>query len=190
MGSLTLSPEEHFLALCRISSALRQASVDIRDLDEVEVFKLRSADMGKLATLFFKKLRKAQSLMRYILVTEAHKSGLPHLHLLVHEVSMDRPVRKALLQSKWTHGFSNFKLVEDSDRATHYVTKYVAKSMLGRVRASQHYGYQIRPQGIVALKAADVISSHLFETGSLNGLELHRILNEQYLTEGLPHVQL
>ena len=141
MGSFTFSPEEHYMAALRIRSACRHRSVDPDTLNDVEMFKFRVADMGAVATRYFKRLRKHKAVFRYLLVTEAHKSGLPHLHVLLHEADHFQPVRKRLLQEQWPHGFTNFKLVEDGAKASYYVTKYVAKGMLSRVRASQHYGY-------------------------------------------------
>lgn len=177
MGSFTYNPEEHFQALLRIRSALRSAAVDPDTLTEVELFKARTADMGAAATRYFKRLRKHKAVFRYLLVTEAHKSGLPHLHVLLHEADHFQPVRKRLLQEQWPHGFTNFKLVEDGPKATYYVTKYLAKGMLSRVRASQHYGNGGKsPLGIVGLRMADVIAGHLFENGNLDGLELHRFI--------------
>lgn len=93
---------------------------------------------------------------RYLLVVEAHKSGEPHWHLLLHETSPDRPIRydwlnlpprrpsmrewwmPSQVDARWALGFSNFKL-KPADEVT-YVTKYLTKSLLARVRASKRYG--------------------------------------------------
>lgn len=160
-GTLTMRPHEHFEALCRISVSQRSKGVPLDLLNDAELFKLRAADMGKHATRYFKRLRKAGAAVRYLLVTEAHKSGLPHLHLLVHDVRGAAPTPKRLLQGEWYHGFSSFRLVEDQSTGVGYVTKYIAKSMMARVRASLSYGSQFTPQGIVS--AASVINSHLLD---------------------------
>lgn len=173
MGTLTFSAEEHYLARVRIAHALAHRSVSLDMLTELDLFKERARDMGAVCTKYFKRLRKGGADIRYLLVTEAHKSGLPHLHLLLHEVDFSNPVRKRVLQGQWPW-FSGFKLVDDTDDAAFYVTKYVAKSMLGRVRASQHYGYLDRPTGLTGIKLTSVITSHLLEGGNLSDLELHR----------------
>lgn len=175
MGSLTMDAQAHYLARVRIAKDLATRSVPLASLTEVDLFKERARDMGKIATRYFKRLRKGGAQLRYLLVTEAHKSGLPHLHLLVHEGSFDEPVRKRVLQEQWPW-FSNFKLVESGDDAAFYVTKYIAKSMLGRVRASQHYGKLERPAAIAGLRLASVIGSYLLEHEDLHGLQLHRFL--------------
>lgn len=173
MGTMTFSAEEHYLARVRIAKRLLDRSVPLASLNDVELFKERAKDMGAVATRYFKRLRKQGNEFRYLLVTEAHKSGLPHLHILLHEVDFSNPVRKRALQEQWPW-FTNFKLVDEGDDAAFYVTKYVAKSMLGRVRASQHYGILSPPAGIAGLRLASVIGSHLLEGGSLTDLELHR----------------
>jgi hypothetical protein len=81
--------------------------------------------------------------LRYLLVAEAHKSGLPHYHLLVHEALETRPVRARHLKSTWRLGFSDVKLVaqDEGNRHAGYAAKYLAKSALARVRASVGYGH-------------------------------------------------
>lgn len=93
-------------------------------------------------TLWMKRLRAQTGAgLRYLQVTEAHKDGMPHCHLLVHESSPDMPVRHAVLSRQWHYGFSNAKLIDSDDpHAAEYVTKYVSKSPDTRVRASVGYG--------------------------------------------------
>lgn len=146
-GSLTMSPENHFRCLLEVSQKLRDGGTLPSDINDAEMFRLRSAWMGARATEYFKTLRKTRDAsFRYVLVTECHKSGLPHLHLLLHETDESRPVRKTTLQEEWTLGFSSFKLVDTDPRAAGYVTKYISKSMMARVRASIGYGEK-RPDG-------------------------------------------
>jgi len=67
------------------------------------------------------------------------------MHVLVHEAL--GKVTKRELEASWRSGFSHWRLVPVGDtRAAAYVTKYLTKSALTRVRASQRYG---RPDGIV-----------------------------------------
>src|SRR5205814_1472707 len=76
---------------------------------------------------------------RYLLIAEAHKSGVPHFHMLLHEPDVANTVRHATLRDQWRYGFTNFKLVSDP-RAAGYIAKYLAKDALARVRASKDYG--------------------------------------------------
>jgi hypothetical protein len=80
--------------------------------------------------------------LSYMLVAEAHKSGLPHYHLLVSEAVEQRPVRARHLKGAWRLGFSDVKLVAQDEGGRHaaYCAKYLAKSSRSRVRASQGYG--------------------------------------------------
>lgn len=94
-------------------------------------------EISKEITKYFKRLRKAGLKFRYLCVTEAHKDGYPHIHMLMHEGAT--PLRKAELQHEWQFGYSSFKLVKDPG-AVGYVTKYLTKDSRTRVRASQHYG--------------------------------------------------
>ena len=77
--------------------------------------------------------------LRYVLVAERHKDGWPHYHALVHE--RGPMVTKRELQGQWKLGFTAFKLVDMSDKAVpYYVTKYLSKQALARIRASLKYG--------------------------------------------------
>lgn len=114
--------------------------------DATEQNKIRLDLFGREVTKYLKRLRKNSGVrFRYLLVFELHKkgelAGLPHAHLFIHEgdgrISKHRHLEKA-----WTLGFSKEKLVktESVDFAARYVTKYVAKAMIARVRASIAYG--------------------------------------------------
>lgn len=106
-------------------------------------FKLVCAEMYLEVQRYFKRLRKEGHCFTYLAVFEQHKTGLPHVHLLVHEQGAE--IRKARLQAQWDRfGFSNFKLVgakrsKTPEQAAWYVSKYLSKSMLTRVKASQNY---------------------------------------------------
>ena len=95
-------------------------------------------------TLWLKRMRK-KSDFRYLLVAEAHKSGAPHFHALIHEMDPLRPCRERDMRKAWRGiGFLHAKLIregeDDAGRASHYLTKYISKSMIRRVRASFRYG--------------------------------------------------
>lgn len=137
MATYTLRPEEHYRALCAGS---------LRYPDEPDEFLVRHNIISAEFTRYIKRVRKESGAkLRYMLVCEAHKSGLPHYHMLVHEPDPSRPVRKETLRNQWHLGFSRFKLVDQSERkgvtgAARYVSKYLSKSLRARVRASQAYG--------------------------------------------------
>jgi len=139
--TFTLSPQEHYACLMRAYQRLRKASVDPHELDAIREFRERSREVGVLLTRAIKRLRKnTGSKMRYLAVTERHKSGLPHLHLLIHEQGEAITYREIV--GEWPHGFPTVKLVkgDDYERSARYVTKYVAKNALTRIRGSLGYG--------------------------------------------------
>lgn len=139
-GTLTLSPEQHFQCETRIRHLLDKQGVDFEALSGSEKFSLRVKEMGKLVTLWLKRVRKNSGAhIRYLMVCEAHKSGLPHVHVLIHEQSISEPVRWSVLAEAWQYGFSSFKLAKDPKSAL-YLTKYLTKSIDVRVRASIEYG--------------------------------------------------
>jgi len=139
-GTITLRPEEHYLAELRSSAHLARRGVTLQSLSQEERFAERHRAISRDLTNWLKRIRKVSGAkLRFCLVAEAHKSGLPHYHILVHECSIEHPVTKRQLQDSWRAGFTQFKLVDDP-RAAFYVTKYLSKSILARVRASLHYG--------------------------------------------------
>jgi len=106
--------------------------------EDEDNFKRLLGECGRDVTLFLKRLRKTASApIKYLVVSERHKSGVPHFHILVHE---QRPnaVTHANLKHAWQAGFSHFKLADP--KAAGYVAKYISKDALARVRASEHYG--------------------------------------------------
>ena len=137
-GTLTLAPEAHFKALSLARHALAKQGFDFETLSPEDQLSERHKQIGPLITRYLKRLRKRSgAILRYILVMEAHKSGLPHYHMLIHECVGS--VLHKHLQGSWDHGFSNWKLVADEGSAS-YVCKYLSKSALARVRASVKYG--------------------------------------------------
>lgn len=156
--TLTLKPSLQFEGLSRARMKAKSASVNWEDLHQDDRF-LRLASMhGDRITRYLKRLRTGDKQsgphdIRYLLVAEAHKSGMPHFHMLMHEKSADNPVRKSSIQRFWKDGYSSAKLVRETGVAS-YVTKYITKSCLARVRASKDYGNYVPepsslPQAIV-----------------------------------------
>lgn len=141
-GTLTLRPEEHSRIYheCCVRYANGLHNVDFDSVSRAEQFHQRHAVIGKEITKYLKRVRKETGAkLRYIAVVESHKSGLPHYHLLVHEVV--GKVLYANLSDQWKLGFSKWNLVKQDDelRSCGYVTKYLVKNA-ARVRASLYYG--------------------------------------------------
>lgn len=143
-ATYTFRPEGHYKMQCRALAYAEARSIPTHELTNDEVSLRQSNECGKELTLMFKRIRKElpQSSVRYLLVREKHKSGLPHWHALIHE-SGEVPISYRLLSDNWTWGHSRIKLIgtdEDGAKAAFYVAKYLAKSNEGRVRASIRYG--------------------------------------------------
>lgn len=142
-GTLTIRPQMrfHYLTVARQDAAARGEDLDALD-DEKQFLGIYQA-VSRDVTKFLKRLRKNSGAnFRYILACERHRSGDPHLHMLLHEPTLSDPVRKADLESCWHAGFSHWRLVpiEAQLDRIRYVTKYLAKEKLTRIRASLKYG--------------------------------------------------
>lgn len=137
-GTLTVEPHMRFKLECEAETRLRAGGEYLRDLTPPEQFQYLANHLGKEVTRWLKRLRK-KSKLRYLLVFEAHKDGFPHVHLLLHETG--EAIRKRDLEAQWNYGFSNWRLVEKGDtKPAWYVSKYLVKDALTRIRASQNYG--------------------------------------------------
>lgn len=140
LGTLTLRPtaHDHFRLL-----AQRRGDVRANDFDALgsdAQLQARNREIASELTLFLKRVRKnSGSQFRYLLVMEAHKSGLPHYHVLINQQPGQPPIAYDVLRHAWRAGFSKFNLVLDK-RAAIYACKYLSKSALARVRASRDYG--------------------------------------------------
>lgn len=98
--------------------------------------------------------RKVRPKLRFLAVTEPHKDGNVHLHLLVHEWSPALRCRWVDIEAAWgplKRGFVVAKLVTGS--AAPYVSKYLAKELDATVHASNSYG-RISASAPAAPKAA------------------------------------
>lgn len=140
--TLTCAPQAHFEAYLRASQRLQAAGEAFDRLSPERQFRERVKELNREITLWLKRVRKASGApLRYLLVAERHKSGLPHFHALVHEAS-EKPVTARQLRSKWRIGFSQARLVDQSDGTKHaaYVAKYLSKDAAARIRASRSYG--------------------------------------------------
>jgi hypothetical protein len=136
MVTLTFRPEEH--SMNRLRAIKRFGAAAWNDIPPDWRMAREFLEAAKEVTRWIKRLRKNTAKpVRYFLVAEAHKSGLPHFHALVHEkVAGDLGARD--ITGAWTAGFSRAKLADAN--SAEYVAKYLSKSMLARVRASERYG--------------------------------------------------
>lgn len=143
-GTLTLSPEMHMRAHALAIRYCRQALCsDFESETPGKQFSLRHAVISKWMTKWLKRVRKQSGVkLRYCLVAEAHKSGLPHYHCVVHQCHPEMRVKYVHLRGTYDLGFCKFNLVESDDygKSAAYVAKYLAKSAQARVRASLRYG--------------------------------------------------
>lgn len=113
-----------------------------------EQFVGEAAELSKARTVvlliwlrdYLKRLRytlgaEVNAKLRYVAVTEYHKDGYPHVHLLVHTTS---DVKHAMVRkARWGRGFVDAKLCDAGAAA--YLSKYLTKSNAA-VRASINYG--------------------------------------------------
>lgn len=139
-GTITLNPEAQFLSIARARRNATRRGLVWEQMTPQEQFAHIHRANGAELTLWIKRVRKQSGApLRYLLVCEAHKSGLPHYHCLVHETDDAAPVRHHVLSDQWKLGFTNFKLCTDAKQAG-YLCKYLSKSAEARVRASARYG--------------------------------------------------
>ena len=140
-ATFTLAPHQHAVMRMRASVRLAARGTDLERLPDDDKSHEVAAEYRRELTLYFKRLRKqTKASIRYILVQEQHKSGLPHFHALIHEVNPLSPIRHADLTAQWKLGYTKFKLCEGVKTAW-YVAKYLAKAVDNRVRASLRYGF-------------------------------------------------
>lgn len=155
-GTLTVAPEHRFKHRVEADlAALRKRREPLSSLSHADHFQYLCRPLLREVTKFLKRLRKSHS-FRYLLVTEAHASGDPHVHLLLHE--QGEPVGKRALESAWRLGFSHWRLVDRDSRAAVYVCKYLNKGAQTRVRASLRYG-QAHKVGIATEAAKQVVEA-------------------------------
>lgn len=140
--TFTFSPAKHDDIRDRIRLTYGKKGEDFDCFSESEQFRLRHGACSKLLTLWLKRVRKnSGAKLRYLIVLEAHQSGLPHYHAVLHEPEHEERVTKRCLEHAWPYGFTRFALLPDDESGlATYACKYLSKSLLARVRASQAYG--------------------------------------------------
>lgn len=102
---------------------------------------------------YMKRLRKnVGAPLRYMAVLERHKSGLYHMHVLLHECGV--PILARILQGQWLLGSIRSTLVvHDPRRTARYVVKYLTKEPDAWIRCSNKYG-AVPPTQLDALSIA------------------------------------
>ena len=136
-GTLTLAPDRATWARYAAQKRIRQR---ISEESDENLHKETVNQVAPELTRFLKRCRKnSDARLRYFLVSERHKSGVPHWHILLHEYA--GRITKAQLEAAWRYGFSQWRLVDGNHPfVPRYVAKYLAKAALTRVRASRTYG--------------------------------------------------
>lgn len=139
-GTLTLRPDAHYMMLLRASTGKLKRAVKWDELSAAQQFAAIDREVYADIKLYLKRLRANYGPIRFLFVTEAHKSGLHHYHALVHQTRADEPLKYSHLKgAHWPHGFVRWKLCQSVAEAS-YACKYLSKSAAARVRASQAYG--------------------------------------------------
>lgn len=117
--------------------AVHRAASSARELSTYSPTQRLVSAAGVYVSGYMKALRKRGFAFRYVCVPELHRDGFPHFHGLIHDQRGD--LHWDALTDSWSAGFSVVKIVRDAN-ALRYVTKYLSKERIGRVRASLHYG--------------------------------------------------
>lgn len=162
--TLTFDEQQHFEAQLAATQRLAKQGVSFKLLSDDEQFLERHKELGRKLTLYLKRLRahtmlckrydanqkkwvvayKYRARFRYLIVSERHKTGLPHYHMLLHELDGNAPLKWGVLHhhavDSKLFGFIFEAKLADAETAA-YVTKYLTKSPEARVRASGRYGH-------------------------------------------------
>lgn len=159
--TFTFAPEVQDYALHTCRFRKDQSSADFDELSAGKQFALVASELNRELNLYWKRLRKSGAQFRYAVVAEAHKSGRPHFHALLHEVSADNPLRHATMREQWGVGFIQIKLVSDK-KMVWYLCKYLTKAVHARVRASIGYGKNTLLEPNQVMKKLDVKTDPTF----------------------------
>ena len=130
-GTLTVKPFERFkhklLAERKLQrrGGLPEGQL-LSSLSSAEQFPYLAAELGSEVTRYLKRVHKAGFPLRYLLVAEAHKSGDPHFHILIHEQGLNIPKRE--LEAQWRIGFSHWRLVERDSSAAYMSANTLART--------------------------------------------------------------
>lgn len=135
-GTLTLNPQQH--VQCELLAQSNNRAYF--QLTPRQQLKERLAVSGSEVTRYLKRVRKqATGKLRFVCVTELHKSGYPHYHLLIHEQVRGCVLHK-MLANQWSWGFEKWRVLDPQTAPAWYLCKYLTKENIDRVRASIRYG--------------------------------------------------
>ncbi len=148
-GTLTLTDVELMRARFAAERKLLHGGWSYDELTKPQTFKATCDIIRPELQKWLKRIRtNSGASLRYLLIAEEHngertadnRRGEPHFHLLLHEQSGS--CTKRVLERAWRYGFSQFRLVDQSDgKVPYYVTKYLTKSnTMVRPLASKDYG--------------------------------------------------
>lgn len=139
-AALTFRPEVHHWCLSLVRRRISEQGLDFDALAVDDRFSELHKVLSKEVTRFIKRVRfNTGAPLRYMEVVEAHKSGLPHYHVLLHEQRAEKPVSKRTLEQAWRAGHSHWRLVRCEAQCA-YLAKYIGKDNASRIRASLNYG--------------------------------------------------
>ena len=177
-GTLTLSPQ----ALARLTERANARYGD-KAASYTDALARLNREVSEELTKYIKRVRKVSGArLRYLIAQEEHKSGLPHWHVLVHEVVGSDPVLYRHLADKWELGFVKWNLIRsgENDKAAVYACKYLNKAQSARVRASVRYGKNRLsdsqndvpfPEGEAPQGKSDLPQKPFLEGTELNGVQ-------------------
>lgn len=150
MVTFTCSPDYLYKVVCECDRMQGLKGSNFAALTADQQFRLKDRVIYRDVQKFFKRLRRGRGKVGtkdsappahfvHCIVTEAHQSGEPHYHCLIHEVYAYLPVLWRHMEgAAWIGGFYKINLVRDNPA---YAVKYLTKEGgHSRVRASKGYG--------------------------------------------------
>jgi len=88
---------------------------------------------------YLKRVRKKTDFRYFAVVEKGTKHSRLHYHVLIH-CYPTKPIPYRLLKNSYNSGFFHAKIVNSLD-ASSYISKYITKQPIARIRCSKHYGY-------------------------------------------------
>jgi hypothetical protein len=164
-ATLTFAPDIHYRVTC-----LLEGRPEWKDATKEQRFCMRDQVAYPFVQKFLKRLRRGLKRLgfpgvkpRYIAVAEAHKTGLPHYHLVIHVDDVPKGFGKRAIEAAWEKssrevkvpglpdlpnrigrpGWIKVKLAR-SEQVAGYMAKYMGKDQSSRVKASTGYGRRNR----------------------------------------------
>ncbi len=97
---------------------------------------------------FFDRIRRTNNNLKYIVVPEQHKDGAYHFHCLISDINnelfsisghKDSKGRDIYNLNSYKLGFTNFTIVDDSDKVSSYIVKYITKDICKALKNRKKY---------------------------------------------------